>query len=402
MDIKVTVTNTWTTGDLIIKKEVQGAGEADKDKEFKFTVTVRDESSSDIILEGKYGNLTFKNGVAEFTLKDGESVRAEDLPINLRYEVTEENSNGYTVRFDNNKGTITEGETTVNFTNIRNDEPDKPSGGGGGGNNGGGSGGGKNFINTETPASQPETPTDKPETLGNEPPVPWYKLPVMGDEQFGPGFVNDDKNKIKLSEDSDEQESIIPQLAELYAKNNELAGWLTVPGTEFGYPVMLSPGIPYYYQHHTFDKKPHDIGIPFMGPYCNKDSMNVLIHGHNMRDVSQFGYIWNYQYPEFLKKNPCIDFKTLTDADGSYEVMAVFFAPEYAEGTENVFWWYRYMGDMNKEQFDYFVQNVKAMSLYDTGVTAEYGDRLITLETCASLKDSTRLVVVARKSNEQK
>ena len=104
----------------------------------------------------------------------------------------------------------------------------------------------------------------------------------------------------------------------------------------------------------------------------------------------------------FYKKNPCIDFKTLTDADGSYEVMAVFFAPEYAEGTENVFRWYRYMGDMNKEQFDYFVQNVKDMSLYDTGVTAEYGDRLITLETCASLKDSTRLVVVARKSNEQK
>ena len=509
MDIKVTVTNTWTTGNLIINKEVQGAGEADKDKEFKFTVTVSDESSSGIILEGTYGDLTFENGVAEFTLKDGGTVRAEGLPINLRYEVTEENSDGYTVRFDNNKGSITEGEITVNFTNIKNDGPDKPStseetgglkvtknvtgsgdkskaftfrvelsdktvngifgdmsfengtaefslrhgesmtasglpsgisytvtesgnsgysvaksgdkgiipegetaiaeftnhkssGGGGGGNNGGGSGGGKNFINTETPAPQPETPGDKPETPGNEPPVPWYKLPVMGDEQFGPGFVNDNENKVTLPEDSDEQESIIPQLAELYAENNDLAGWLTVPGTEFGYPVMLSPGNPYYYQHHTFDKKPDDIGIPFMGPYCNKDSMNVLIHGHNMRDVSQFGYIWNYQYPEFLKKNPCIDFKTLTDADGSYEVMAVFFAPEYAEGTENVFWWYRYMGDMNKEQFDYFVQNVKAMSLYDTGVTAEYGDRLITLETCASLKDSTRLVVVARKSNEQK
>lgn len=223
----------------------------------------------------------------------------------------------------------------------------------------------------------------------------------MGDEQFGPGFINDSQKEVALPKNQAGTESIIPQFAELYAQNKELAGWLTVPGTGFGYPVMLSQNDPYYYLHHGFDKKLDEVGIPFMGPYCKKDSMNVLIHGHNMRDVSQFGYIWNYQYPEFQKKNPIIDFKTLTDENGSYEVMAVFFAPEYAEGTENVFWWYRYIGDMNKNQFDYFVQNAKALSLYDTGVTAEYGDKLITLETCASLKDSTRLVVVARKKAVQ-
>ena len=285
-------------------------------------------------------------------------------------------------------------------------EPHKP---GGGGNSGGGGGGGSSSgggggtpgkpVTPVTPQTQePQTPDETP---GDVPPAPWYKLPVMGDEQFGPGFVNDSSNQVTLPEAQTETESIIPQLQELYAQNNELAGWLTVPGTGFGYPVMLSQNDPYYYLHHGFDKKLDEVGIPFMGPYCTKDSMNVLIHGHNMRDVSQFGYIWNYQYPEFQKKNPTIDFKTLTDENGSYEVMAVFFAPEYAEGTENVFWWYRYIGDMNKNQFDYFVQNAKALSLYDTGVTAEYGDKLITLETCASSKDSTRLVVVARKKAAQ-
>ena len=81
--------------------------------------------------------------------------------------------------------------------------------------------------------------------------------------------------------------------------------------------------------------------------------------------------------------------------------MAVFFAPEYPEGTKDVFWWYRYIGDMNKEQFEYFVRNAKAASLYDTGVNAEFGDKLITLETCASSTDSTRLVVVAKKLNKE-
>ena len=281
-------------------------------------------------------------------------------------------------------------------------EPHKP---GGGGNSGGGGGGGSSSgggggtpgkpVTPVTPQTQePQTPDETP---GDVPPAPWYKLPVMGDEQFGPGFVNDSSNQVALPEVQTETESIIPQLQELYAQNSELVGWLTVPGTGFGYPVMLSQNDPFYYQHHTFEKQLDEVGIPFIGPYCKQDSMNVLIHGHNMRDVSQFGYIWNYQDPNFRQQNPTIDFKTLTDENGSYEVMAVFFAPEYAEGTENVFWWYRYIGDMNKNQFDYYVQNAKALSLYDTGVTAEYGDKLITLETCASSKDSTRLVVVARK-----
>ena len=37
------------------------------------------------------------------------------------------------------------------------------------------------------------------------------------------------------------------------------------------------------------------------------------------------------------------------------------------------------------------------MALYDTGVTAEYGDRLLTLSTCDYLEDDSRFVVVARK-----
>ena len=36
------------------------------------------------------------------------------------------------------------------------------------------------------------------------------------------------------------------------------------------------------------------------------------------------------------------------------------------------------------------------MSVYDTGVTAEYGDRFITLSTCAYHTENGRFVVVAK------
>ena len=42
-------------------------------------------------------------------------------------------------------------------------------------------------------------------------------------------------------------------------------------------------------------------------------------------------------------------------------------------------------------------EQVKAAALYDTGVTAEYGDQLLTLSTCNYHTGDGRFVVVARK-----
>ena len=39
------------------------------------------------------------------------------------------------------------------------------------------------------------------------------------------------------------------------------------------------------------------------------------------------------------------------------------------------------------------------ISLYDTGVTAKYGDKLITLSTCDNSEQDGRFVVVAKKIN---
>ena len=46
--------------------------------------------------------------------------------------------------------------------------------------------------------------------------------------------------------------------------------------------------------------------------------------------------------------------------------------------------------------YDNAVRNYKEKSLYDTGVTAEYGDKLITLVTCSYHEEHGRFVVVAR------
>ena len=289
------------------------------------------------------------------------------------------------------------------------------TGGGGGAGNGGSSGGGTvigqgGYIpgSSQTPQTsqtgEPGAPVPEDDTPGYIPPHPEYNdIPVMGAEVLGPAYAAAEQEETADAEAGTARtaKTVIPEFSQLYQQNNDLLGWLTMPGTGDGYTVMNNPSMPTYYLHHTFDRQPDDVGVPFTAPFCTADSDNILIHGHNMHNKRHFGYIWNYQYPEFRAANPVIDFKTIYDAEGSYEVMAVFFAPVYPAETTGVFKWYQYAGDMNKAQFDYYVQNVKAASLYDTGVTAEYGDRLITLETCANTHDSTRLVLVARKKMAQ-
>ena len=58
---------------------------------------------------------------------------------------------------------------------------------------------------------------------------------------------------------------------------------------------------------------------------------------------------------------------------------------------------YSYTNLADPELFSEYVANVKELSLYDTGITADYGDTLLTLVTCSYQTENGRFVVVARK-----
>ena len=64
---------------------------------------------------------------------------------------------------------------------------------------------------------------------------------------------------------------------------------------------------------------------------------------------------------------------------------------------KNVFRYYYFLNADNKEEFDYYINESKKASLYDTGKTAEYGEQLLTLSTCSYHTEDGRFVVVAKK-----
>ena len=135
-------------------------------------------------------------------------------------------------------------------------------------------------------------------------------------------------------------------------------------------------------------------GTPFMDAKCGIDSDNYIIYGHNMKNGTMFREILQYANKSYWQEHPMIRFDTLYE-QGEYEVLAAFYDRVYY-ADENCFKFYRFIKAADKADYDNAIQNYKEKSLYDTGVTAEYGDKLITLVTCSYHEEHGRFVVVAR------
>lgn len=106
-------------GNLEVSKTVAGnAVAADQSKDFNFTVTLNDTK-----INGTFGEMKFRDGKAAFTLKPNETKKAEGLPANIGYEVSEveADQDWYKTTADNSEGIIQAGITAeAKFTNIRN------------------------------------------------------------------------------------------------------------------------------------------------------------------------------------------------------------------------------------------------------------------------------------------
>ena len=112
-DVAAAFTNTRRTGSLTVSNTVVSSRAADKDKAFEFTVTLGDTAIS-----GTYGGMIFDNGAAAFTLKDGESVTAQGLPVGLAYTVTQASADDFAMSKSGDTGIIAEG-TAAAFINTR-------------------------------------------------------------------------------------------------------------------------------------------------------------------------------------------------------------------------------------------------------------------------------------------
>ena len=195
---------------------------------------------------------------------------------------------------------------------------------------------------------------------------------------------------VTFSEDKD----YLAEYLELYRQNEDMVGWISIAGTTINYPVMQSRNNPNFYLKHNFEKEYSDLGTPYVQENCDiAESDNLVIYGHHIKGGKMFGALEDYKSKSFYEEHKNIQFDTLTE-QAEYEIVAVFKTVAYSsEG----FRYYDFVDAENEEDFNSYVGKCKELALYDTGVTAECGDRLITLSTCEYSAQNGRLVVVAKK-----
>lgn len=195
----------------------------------------------------------------------------------------------------------------------------------------------------------------------------------------------------------------------LYKQNNDFIGWLSIEGTEIDYPVMQTPEDENYYLYRDFKKQDNKNGSLILdtdsvagvgtavSDYKNgtAPSSNLIIHGHTMKSGAMFGNLNLYQDKEYGLSHNIICFDSLYEKR-EYELIAVFYSQVYYESDE-VFKFYKFFQADIQEEFDDWYHNIMELSLYDTGVKAEFGDEFITLSSCAYHVEDGRFVVVGKR-----
>ncbi|MBR1930961.1 MAG: class B sortase [Lachnospiraceae bacterium] len=189
---------------------------------------------------------------------------------------------------------------------------------------------------------------------------------------------------------------VLDEYKNVFNKNKKLIGWLKIDDTNIDYPVVQTSDNEYYLDHNLnqeYDKN----GSIFMDKDCDilKPSTNFILYGHHMRSGQMFGKLDLYEKEAYYKEHPYIQFDTIYEK-GLYQVMYAFRSRVYSE-EEIVFKYYQFIDAVSVQEFDSNMQEMAAMSFYDTGVTAQYGDNLLTLSTCDYQEKNGRFVVVAKR-----
>ena len=151
-----------------------------------------------------------------------------------------------------------------------------------------------------------------------------------------------DNIEVNETEITKEKTQRMLQIQELQKENKEIIGWLEIEGTSINYPVCQTTDNDYYLTHN-YKKEESSSGSLFLDK--GFDLINSRV---------------------------------------------------YYKTEQNVFRYYYFVNAENEGEYNEFVNNAKKASIYNTGVTAKFGEQLLTLSTCEYSQEDGRFVIVAK------
>ena len=184
------------------------------------------------------------------------------------------------------------------------------------------------------------------------------------------------------------------QFTLLWEQNQDIVGWLSVPDTDFSFPVVQGKDNTFY-SLRNFKKEPSLYGTTFLNaPASLREDTNVTLYGNHMEDGQMFAQLENYRKLTYYREHPILSFDTVYGS-GHYKVCAMFVTDPEEQGC------FDYENLQNPEdsaQWEALVEEMEARSLICTPVDIREGDKLLTLSTEAEDFKGARLIVMARQT----
>lgn len=207
----------------------------------------------------------------------------------------------------------------------------------------------------------------------------YHKADVIYDNIQQDVLDEDSHTKVVIGED--EQEVEIPftyNHQALLNINSQGIGYIYIPSIDCRLPMVQGDDNDYYLTH-TFNKEYSANGCLFEDYRINGglSASQIIIYGHNMKNGAMFGKLKNYQdYSFWNNSGNDVLYIYTGNVIKEYKIFSCYISEAISDT-------YTFNFPTLESMRDYAV-NMKAKSMYDTGVDVSTATQVITLSTCTN------------------
>lgn len=170
--------------------------------------------------------------------------------------------------------------------------------------------------------------------------------------------------------------------------NEDITGWIFIPGTPVDYPILQHPDNNTYYLYHAPDGSENIVGSIYLYAEADRDftEPHTILFGHNMASGQQFGRLSDYADKEFRDRYPYV-YIYLPDRAMQCEIYSVY-SCTVQDDTYTVGYVY------GTQEYRDFIAHTEAASVWEGQISPGTADPVITLSTCTDGGDASRRFVV--------
>ena len=247
-------------------------------------------------------------------------------------------------------------------------------------------------VLTETPAvseSPSETPSPQPTVTATPAPTPAPSQEITPEPTISP----EEKGIPQL--DLIDRNEIVTYFNDLLDVNEDIRGYIKIPGTVISYPVVQGLDNDFYLERNIYGEKTISASI-FMDYRNNPKDLddNTIIYGHNLNSTmfNDLDYFVDEETRDsYLEAGGVFRFDT------AYKVMSWEIFAAYVIDKDDFN--YLVTNFYSDSQHQEFIDRIMELSFIDNGIEVTPDDKILTLSTCNHWFNDSRTVIHARLIN---